>query len=171
MTIQNHYQSLRVLGFTRCNLSITYMEFHSVTFDIKSKGMYQPIKSHGQKLISICKKVHCTNPCIHLGHPKGKLNINISLLNLPPAPSPIPTNITNYNISKPLQNLPHLILIKHTQCLPTIQILYYFWNHINPQRLLPTSNNFNSRQNYHMGGDACEVRFPINHILWMLYYC
>ena len=41
-------------------------------------------------------------------------------------PLPLPTNIINCIISKSLQNPPNLILIKPTQYLPTIQIIYYY---------------------------------------------
>ena len=57
-------------------------------------------------------------------------NINLSFLSLPPTFSPITTNLICYLISKTLININPLILIKPTQCPPSIQIIYHFLNHI-----------------------------------------
>ena len=83
-------------------------------------------KIHERKLIYPWKQVHHTYPCIKLVPTKRNPNNDLSLLNPPPPNSPIPTNIINYLISKPLQNLPNLIMIKPTQYFSLILLFYHF---------------------------------------------
>ena len=62
----------------------------------------------------LTEKVHHTTQWIDLIPPKRNNKILLNLLNLHPNPSQIPTNIINYLISKTLQNIPCLVLIKPT---------------------------------------------------------
>ena len=96
---------------------------------------------------------------------KSKTNIDIFLLHIPLHISYILTNIIFLSHIKPLQNIHNLILIKPTQYLSLIQILYHFCNHSIPQRRLTTPNPFNSRQSSHMGRYSYALMYPLSHIL------
>ena len=104
------------------------------------------------KLQYMWQKVHHTNPCVNLGPHKSKPKLELYALNLPPTLPPLATNLAHCIISKPLQNIPNLILIKPTQYLYPKQLLCHFLNHIIPQIFLPIPNPFNSRKKSQMGG-------------------
>ena len=70
-------------------------------------------------------------------------------------PLPLSANKLNCIISNSLRKLHKFILIKPTQYLPSIQLIYHFWNHIIPQSLFLIPNPFSSRQNCHMRRDYC----------------
>ena len=67
-----------------------------------------------------------TDTFIHLGPPMSKLKIDLYILNIPPPTSSLSTNVIHYLISKPLQNIPHLIIIKLKESLSSIQLQYSF---------------------------------------------
>ena len=117
-----------------------------------------------------CKIVCFGSPFIHLVPPKRNSNIKLSLLSLPPHPSPLPINLIHCLIFKPLKKLLCLIINNPTHCPSPIQILYRVWNLIIHKILFPTPNPFNYRHNYYMGRYSCEGRFPISCILWMPHF-
>ena len=106
--------------------------------------IHQPMRIHGQKLTSFCQKLNQTTPLIYMVPTKMNTNINLSILNLPPTSSCLPTYFIRFLISKTIQNLPHLVLIKPTQCPPHIQLIYHFQNHAILYRLLHIPNPFGS---------------------------
>ena len=76
--------------------------------------VHQPIQLHGQKRTCLWRQVDIAYPCKHLVPSKTNPNICLSLFNPSCRPSPLPTNLVQYLILKPLQNPPNSILIKNT---------------------------------------------------------
>ena len=109
------------------------------------------------------------NKCIALPHVYTWVFLRVNLIFNSSSSTPlllhptysIPINIILCLFSKHLLNIPHLILIKPTKSTSPIQLFRNFWNHIIPQSLLRIPTVFNSRNNSHMGGYACEVSFPL----------
>ena len=129
--------------------------------------MNQPMKNCGKKIPYLCKICTTMTYVYTWELPGGKPSLvypssTYLLLHTLYAP-------TSFIISslKTVQKPPNLIMIKPTQYLSPIQLLYHFWKHIIPQILLTMINIFNSRQNSHMGRDFCEVRHPLSHIAWI----
>ena len=87
--------------------------------------MNKQMKIHRNQLKPLQQQVNKTVTCIQLVPSKMNTKLDLSLLNLPPPPSPLPNNIIHDLISKPLQKFPHFILIKPTQWPPHIQLLYH----------------------------------------------
>ena len=116
-------------------------------------NIHKPMQSHEQKLPHIWKQVHFIKPYLHLGHLKREPKLEPYLLTPSPPPhlTPIPTNILNYPLSKPLKSIPNLILIRPMRYLSSVQLLYNFWNQIISQSLFFAPNPSNYMQNYHMG--------------------
>ena len=131
---------------------------------INNPNMNQPIQIHEIKHPYLRKQGHCTKPCTYLVHPKSKPNIDLSFLNLSPHTSTIPTKLIHYLISKSLQNPSNKILIKYSQYMFPIKLLYNFLNHITPKTVLPIPNPFNYIENSQMGRYAFEVRNPLSNI-------
>ena len=89
---------------------------------IHKSNIHQPMRIYGQKLPYIWNQVHITNSCINMGSTNSKPKIDISLLNLSPRPSPLPTNLIHYLISNPCK----------------ISIIWYW---LNPTNLCLQSNS------------------------------
>ena len=70
------------------------------TFSIKIKGMHQPMKTYGKKLLSLWEKVDFINPCKHLVSPNSNPNINFFLNKLSNIPSLTPTNSIHCLVKK-----------------------------------------------------------------------
>ena len=98
---------------------------------------------------------------------KKNSNIYFSLLNLSYLTLPLPYNLINYLISKPMQNIPRFILIISTQFPLPIQLIYNFQTHIIPQGLFPTPNPLNFRQSSRMIRYACKGSSPLSHTILM----
>ena len=80
-------------------------------------NIQQHMQIHGKKLPYLWKQENLTNPWIHLGSSNRNTNLELYLINLSNPTSTTPTNNIHHHISKPLQNLPFLILIISTHFL------------------------------------------------------
>ena len=98
---------------------------HQLMWCTLQTNMHQEMQGCGWKLPCLWKPVHLTEPCIHLGLLKRKPNLDLPLFSLF-TPPPLPTKIIHDLILKSLKNIPNLILIKPTQSMSTIQLLYNF---------------------------------------------
>ena len=115
-------------------------------------NIHQSMQSCEYKLPYILKEVIFTESCINLGHTKKKPKLGLSILKLLPHSSLLPINIIHYLVSKLLRTLPNSVIMKSTQYLSPIKLLYPVWNHIIHQSLFPIPNTFNSRKNTTCGG-------------------
>ena len=121
-------------------------------------NMHHPMHSPGSKIPYIRKQVHQTEKFIHL----------VIFFYLSSTSNPTPqTNLVHYIISKYLQYLLNLIMLKPSQYMSTIKVLYRNWNHNILQSLFPMRNIFKYRYNCHMGRNVCELRFPLSLISYI----
>ena len=125
----------------------------------------------------------CINPCkfmygkcytysknlIILDHSYNWYTLRVNPIFTPTSstpPSPPYQYHTLYHIETP-ETPPNLILIKPTQSMYHIKLLYRFLNQLITQSLFTTSNALNFRQNYNMVRYACDVRHTISYIPWI----
>ena len=84
------------------------------------------MQSGGQKLPYLFQQVYQIDSCIHLVPPKIKPRIYISFLKIHSPPPPISANLIHYLVLKNLKMIHRLTLIKPTQSLFPIKLLYHF---------------------------------------------